>query len=69
MERTINFYCKKCKKNLGISYTPCGNAQATVFAGVTIKCNTNKCTRTLVFKKVTEEKILENVDKDNKFYV
>lgn len=65
----IDFYCKKCKKYLGISYSPSGDPNAVVLNGIIMKCHTNKCIRTMTLKNVTESYLLAHVDKNGKVFI
>ena len=67
--REIEFYCKKCKKSMKISYTPTGNPAAPVLAGITIRCHTNRCTRVIVLKNYAEEQILAQADARGRCYL
>ena len=49
----IDFYCKKCKKSMKMSYMVSGDKDALVLRGMTIRCHTNKCTRVLMLKNFT----------------
>lgn len=37
----IDFYCKKCKKSMKMSYIPTGNIDAPVLSGMILKCHIN----------------------------
>ena len=39
----IDFYCKKCKKSMKMSYMVSGDKDAPILTGITIRCHTNKC--------------------------
>lgn len=67
--KTIEFYCKKCKKSLGVSYKTTGDENALVLSGIIMKCPTRKCIRTVACKKLTEGDILARIDKNNRIYV
>ena len=67
--KVIDFYCKKCKKSLGIRYELTGDKDAKILSGITIKCRTNKCSRVLIFKNVTEGTLLSMADKTGKVYI
>ena len=67
--KVIDFYCKKCKKSLGIRYELTGDKDAKILSGITIKCRTNKCSRALIFKNVTEGTLISMTDKTGKVYI
>ena len=65
----IDFYCKKCKKSMNMSYMVSGDKDALVLRGMTIRCHTNKCTRVLMLKNFTEGRLIENADANGKCYL
>ena len=65
----IDFYCKKCKKSMKMSYMVSGDKDAPVLKGMTISCHTNKCTRVVMLKKFTEEQIIAKADAHGKCYL
>ena len=65
----IDFYCKKCKKFLGVSYIPTGDSNAPVLNGIIMKCHTNKCIRTVTLKNMTEGYIVAHADKNGKLFI
>ncbi len=65
-KRVIDFYCKRCRKSLHISYGLTGDPQTPVLSNITLKCGC--CTRTMVLKNFEEHHILEHM-KDNKYYL
>ena len=65
----IDFYCKKCKKSMKMSYMVSGDKDAPVLRGMIIRCHTNKCTRVLMLKNFTEGRLIENADANGKFYL
>lgn len=70
MERkVIDFYCKKCRKSLGIRYTLSGDSDSLVLSGITMKCRTNKCNRALTFKNVTEGTLSAMADKNGRVFI
>ena len=69
VEKRIDLYCKKCRKSMWVSYIPCGDVNAPVLSGVTMRCHTHKCIRVLTFKNVTEGDVLDKADKDGKLFV
>lgn len=70
MERkVVDFYCKKCKKSLGIRYTLSGDGDSLVLSGITMKCRTNKCNRVLTFKNVTERTLSAMADKNGRVFI
>lgn len=64
--KKINIHCRKCRKGLRMSYTPCGDKIAIVLRGIEISCP--YCKRTMTLKNYTEEKFLENAVGD-KFFI
>lgn len=58
----VDLYCKKCKKSMKMSYMVSGDKDAPVLTGITIRCHTNKCTRVVMLKNFTEERLLEQAD-------
>lgn len=67
--KKIDFYCKRCKKSLGVSYEATGDESTPVLTGVTMKCHTHKCVRVLAFKNMTEGEILKRGVGNGKLYV
>ena len=65
----IDFYCKKCKKSMKMSYMVSGDKDALVLRGMAIRCHTNKCTRVLMLKNFTEGRLIENADANGKCYL
>lgn len=65
----IDFYCRKCKKNTGISYILSGDDSEYAAAGIIMKCPTHKCMRTITFKKITEGDVLAHIDSRGRLYV
>ena len=65
----IEFYCKKCRKSMKITYALTGDDNAPVLNGVTIRCHTNKCTRVVMLKKYTEGQIVAQADVNGKYYL
>ena len=65
----INFYCRKCKKSLKMSYTPCGDDAVPAMNGIMIRCRTNKCTRVVIFRNFTEGNIISSAEADGKCYL
>lgn len=68
-KKVIDFYCRKCKKSLGIRYELTGDKDAEILSGITIKCRTNKCSRVLICKNVTERTLSVMVDKNGKVFI
>lgn len=64
--RCVDIYCKKCKKTFRMSYAVTGNDSAKVLENITMKCGI--CKRTVMFKKFTEEKLME-LAQDGKAFV
>ena len=67
--QAIDFYCKKCKKSMRISYALTGDKEAPAMNGIMIKCHTHKCTRVVTLKNFTEGQILERTDALGKCYL
>ena len=67
--QAIDFYCKKCKKSMRISYVLTGDKEAPAMNGIMIKCHTHKCTRVVTLKNFTEGQILERTDALGKCYL
>ena len=65
----IDFYCKKCRKSMRISYTITGDSESRVMNGVMIRCHTHKCTRVVMFKNLTENQITTRADAHGKCYI
>lgn len=65
----IDFYCKKCRKTMKMSYVVSGDDEALVLPNMIVKCHTNKCTRAVVLKKYTEKMIILSKSKDNVVYI
>ena len=63
----INFYCKKCKCSMHMSYIPVGKPETPVMNGIVMKCT--RCKKASTFKNFKEGRITASVDKDNKFYL
>lgn len=64
----IDFYCKRCKKFLHVSYQATGDDNALVLPNAIIKCSHSHCKRALILKKFTEKKLLEGAV-DGKYYI
>ena len=65
----INFFCRKCKKSLKLSYIPCGNNDTQVMNSMIIRCHTNRCTRVVTLKNFTEGRMIEKTDASGKCYL
>ena len=65
----INFYCKKCRKSMKMSYTLTGDETTPVLTGITIRCHTNKCTRVVTLKNYTEGQIIAQADALGRVYL
>jgi len=63
---TIDFYCRKCRKSLKITYVATGEMQAPVLPNVQIKCH--HCTRVMVLKNYTEELLIKH-SRDGRHYI
>ena len=51
MQDEIYFFCKKCRKSLGVTYTLTGDDNAPVLPNIMIKCSHNHCKRVMFLKK------------------
>ena len=67
--QAIDFYCKKCRKSMRISYALTGDEDTPAMNGIMIKCHTNKCTRVVTLKNFTEGQIKERTDALGKCYL
>ena len=67
--QAIDFYCKKCRKSMRISYALTGDRTAPAMNGIMIKCHTHKCTRVVTLKNFTEGQIVERTDALGKCYL
>ena len=67
--REIEFYCKRCRKSMKISYELTGMEDTPVLAGVSIRCHTHKCTRVVSLKKFTEERAMIQTDEFGRCYL
>ena len=65
----IEFYCKKCRKSMKMSYALTGDKSTPVLAGITIRCHTHKCTRVVMLKNYTEGQILAQADAQGRCYL
>ena len=68
MQEEIYFFCKKCRKSLGVTYTLTGDDNAPVLPNMMIKCGRNHCKRVMFLKRYTENKLIKNATGD-KFYM
>ena len=62
--QAIDFYCKKCRKSMRISYALTGDRTAPAMNGIMIKC-----TRVVTLKNFTEGQIVERTDALGKCYL
>ncbi len=67
--KQIEFYCKKCRKSMRMSYLITGIDDAPVLPGMIIRCHTNRCTRVKVVKKYTEEMVIARADNEGKVFI
>ena len=67
--QAIDFYCKKCRKSMRISYALTGDRTAPAMNGIMIKCHTHKCTRVVTLKNFTEGQIVERTDSRTSSFV
>ena len=65
----IEFYCKKCRKTMKMSYELTGDKDAPVMNGISFRCHTNKCTRVVTLKKYTEGKIIQRAGASGRCYL
>ena len=65
----IDFYCRKCRKSLKMTYCLCGDDNAPAMRGIMIRCHTRKCTRVVTLKNFTEGQIKERTDSLGKCYL
>lgn len=65
----IDFYCKKCRKSMKMSYELTGDESAPVMNGIIIRCHTHKCTRVVTLKNYTEGQIRSRADAQGKCYL
>ena len=67
--QAIDFYFKKCRKSMRISYALTGDRMAPAINGIMIKCHTHKCTRVVTIRNFTEGQIVERTDALGKCYL
>lgn len=67
--QAIDFYCKKCRKFMRISYALTGDRTAPAMNDIMIKCHTHKCTKVVTLKNFTEGQIVERTDALGKCYL
>ncbi len=67
--QAIEFYCKKCRKSMRISYALTGDRMAPAMNGIMIKCHTHKCTRVVTLRNFTEGQIVESMDAHGNCYL
>ncbi|HHX57681.1 MAG TPA: hypothetical protein GX710_06655 [Clostridiales bacterium] len=67
--KKIDFYCKKCKKTLKVSYELTGNDDSPVMPNIVMSCHTHKCVRVMTFKNFTEGMIVAGANKEGKYFV
>ncbi len=65
----IDFYCRKCKKSLKLTYVLSWDKDIPVLSGMIIRCHTNKCTRVMTLKNYTEDKIRAQANDVGKCYI
>ena len=68
MQEEIYFFCKKCRKSLGVTYTVTGDDNALVLPNIMIKCSHNHCKRVMFLKNYTEKKLVDN-SVNGKYYM
>ena len=64
--KVIDFYCKKCKKCMKVSYMVTGNRNYPVLPRVMMKCH--HCGRVMTLKHFKEGELLDKVEQD-KYYI
>ena len=64
--KVIDFYCKKCKKSMKVSYMVTGNKNYPVLPRVIMKCH--HCGRVMTLKNFKEGELLDKVEED-KYYI
>ena len=65
----IEFYCKKCRKTMKMSYALIGDKDAPAMNGIIIRCHTRKCTRVVILKNFTEGKIKQRANASGRCYL
>ena len=65
----IEFFCRKCKKSMKMTYSLCGENSAPVMHGIMIRCHTRKCTRVVTLRNFTEGQIKTRTDALGKCYL
>ena len=65
----IEFYCKKCRKTMKMSYALIGDKDAPAMNGIIIRCHTRKCTRVVTLKNFTEGKIVQRANASGRCYL
>ena len=65
----IEFFCKKCRKTMKMSYTLTGDMDAPAMNGISIRCHINKCTRVVTLKNFTEGKIIRRAEASGRCYL
>ena len=65
----IEFYCKKCRKSMKMSYELTGDKDTPVMNGISIRCHTRKCTRVVTLKNFTEGKIEQRANASGRCYL
>ena len=63
----IDFYCKKCKCSMKISYEPTGKPDTPVLNGIIMKCHT--CKKVVTMKNVTEGMVIARADRQGRVYL
>lgn len=64
--KQIDFYCRKCKCSMRVSYTLSGDPDALVLKGITMKCHT--CNKVVTQKKITEGQVVAHADSQGRLY-
>lgn len=63
----IKFYCRKCRKFMGMTYSVSGDADSPVLQNIMMKCHV--CKKVSVLKNYTEGMVVARVDNEFKFYL
>ena len=67
--KQIDFYCRKCRKSMKMSYELSGEDETPVLNGMVMRCHTNKCKKVMMLKNYTEGKIKRHMDDKGKCYI
>lgn len=64
--KQIDFYCRRCRCSMRVSYTLSGDPEAQVLKGITMKCHT--CKKVVTLKKITEGQVVAHADSQGRVY-